>query len=274
MPELPEVETVRQTLLQLVRNKTIERVSVHWGNIIKRPQDPNEFKRLLEGQTILDIERKGKFMIFNMNDLSLVSHLRMEGKFGVFDASEEKPKHTHVIFHFDDGTDLRYDDVRKFGTMHVFEKGEELKEKPLKQLGPDPFEDAFSLEYFHEKLQRTSRNIKSVLLDQAVVAGLGNIYVDEALFKARVHPERLANTLTKDEAERVRTASVDIINEAIRQGGSTIRSYINSQGQIGMFQQQLKVYGKENTGCPQCGTEITKLKVGGRGTHICPQCQS
>ncbi|TGB04087.1 DNA-formamidopyrimidine glycosylase [Halobacillus salinus] len=273
MPELPEVETVRQTLLQLVKDKTIERVSVYWGNIIKRPLDPEEFKRRLQGQTIVDIKRKGKFMIFELSDLSLVSHLRMEGKFGVYDASVDKPKHTHVIFHFTDGTELRYDDVRKFGTMHIFNKGEEFQEKPLNQLGPDPFDEAFTLEYFHNKLKRTTRNIKTVLLDQSVVAGLGNIYVDEALYKAKVHPERLANTLSIEEAESLREASIEIIEEAVRQGGTTIRSYLNSQGQIGMFQQKLNVYGKEDTNCATCGSEIVKLKVGGRGTHICPTCQ-
>lgn len=273
MPELPEVETVRQTLLQLVKNKTIANVSVYWGNIIKRPLDPEEFIRQLKGQTIHDIDRKGKFMIFQMSDVSLVSHLRMEGKFGVYDATIEKPKHTHVIFHFTDGTELRYNDVRKFGTMHIFSQGEEVKEKPLSQLGPDPFDEAFTVEYFYKKLQKTSRNIKAVLLDQTVVAGLGNIYVDEALYLARIHPERIANTLTKEEAALLRESSITIILTAIDQGGTTIRSYLNSQGEIGMFQQELKVYGKQASDCQTCGEEIIKMKVSGRGTHICPQCQ-
>jgi len=274
MPELPEVETVRQTLKTLVLKKTIDNVSVYWGNIIKNPRDPDEFKRLLKGQSFLDIERKGKFMIFHMDDLVLVSHLRMEGKFGLYDAEVEKPKHTHVVFHFTDGTELRYDDVRKFGTMHVFPKGEELDRKPLNQLGPDPFDKAFTLEYFFHKLQRTSRNIKAVLLDQSIVAGLGNIYVDEALYRARIHPERLANQLLKEEADRIRKSSVQIIEEAIGLGGSTIRSYLNSQGKIGSFQQNLKVYGKQDTSCQECGDVIIKTKVSGRGTHICPTCQS
>ncbi|ASF40128.1 DNA-formamidopyrimidine glycosylase [Halobacillus halophilus] len=274
MPELPEVETVRQTLKNLVLKKTIDDVSVYWGNIIKNPRDPDEFKRLLKGQSFLDIERKGKFMIFHMDDLVLVSHLRMEGKFGLYDAEVEKPKHTHVVFHFTDGTELRYDDVRKFGTMHVFPKGEELDRKPLNQLGPDPFDKAFTLDYFFHKLQRTSRNIKAVLLDQSIVAGLGNIYVDEALYRARIHPERLANKLLKEEADRIRKSSVQIIEEAIGLGGSTIRSYLNSQGKIGSFQQNLKVYGKQDTSCQECGDVIIKTKVSGRGTHICPTCQS
>ncbi|WP_226583634.1 DNA-formamidopyrimidine glycosylase [Halobacillus litoralis] len=273
MPELPEVETVRKTLHQLALGKEIKSVSIYWENIIKHPRDPEEFQHLLQGQTIRDINRKGKFLIFQLDDIALVSHLRMEGKFGVYDSHEEKPAHTHVIFHFTDGTELRYNDVRKFGTMHAFPKGEEAVNKPLIQLGPDPFDEAFTLNYFHQKLKKTKRNMKAVLLDQSIVAGLGNIYVDEALFRAGVHPERIANTLTLEEAERIRNASIRVILEAIEQGGTTIRSYLNSQGEIGMFQQKLLVYGKQDTNCVNCGTPITKMKVSGRGTHICPQCQ-
>ncbi|UOQ94108.1 DNA-formamidopyrimidine glycosylase [Halobacillus shinanisalinarum] len=273
MPELPEVETVRQTLKQLVLNKQIQDVSIFWGNIIKRPQDPNDFKQWIQSQTIRDIERKGKFLIFQMDDIAMVSHLRMEGKFGVYDSSVEKPKHTHVIFHFTDGTELRYDDVRKFGTMHLFEIGTEWEHKPLNQLGPDPFDPAFTVDYFYEKLKKTSRNIKAVLLDQGVVGGLGNIYVDEALYRSAIHPERIANQLSLEEARRVRQASIDTIQEAVGQGGTTIRSYLNSQGEMGMFQQKLRVYGKQDTECLDCGSLIVKLKVSGRGTHICPTCQ-
>ncbi|MCA0982511.1 DNA-formamidopyrimidine glycosylase [Halobacillus yeomjeoni] len=274
MPELPEVETVRKTLLNLVVNKTIEDVSIHWGNIIKKPKDPAAFTNLLQGQTIRDIDRKGKFMIFHMDDVVMVSHLRMEGKFGVYDSSIEKERHTHVIFHFKDGSELRYNDVRKFGTMHVFKKGEEWAEKPLNQLGPDPFDPEFTIDYFYEKLQRTTRNMKSVLLDQSVVAGLGNIYVDEALHRAKVHPERTGKSLTKEEAALLRESSIEVIMEAVEQGGTTIRSYLNSQGEIGMFQQQLRVYGKQDSPCSTCSTSIIKIKVSGRGTHVCPTCQT
>lgn len=273
MPELPEVETVRKTLHHLALGKEIKSVSIYWGNIIKHPQDPKEFEQLLIGQRIEDIGRKGKFLIFQMNDIALVSHLRMEGKFGVYDGQMEKDKHTHVIFHFTDGTELRYNDVRKFGTLHAFPKGAELENKPLMQLGPDPFEEAFTLDYFHERLKKTARNMKAVLLDQSIVAGLGNIYVDEALFRAGIHPERTAHTIGRAEAQKIREASIAVILEAIEQGGTTIRSYLNSQGEIGMFQQRLKVYGKQESDCQQCGTPITKLKVSGRGTHVCHQCQ-
>ncbi|MYL20011.1 DNA-formamidopyrimidine glycosylase [Halobacillus litoralis] len=273
MPELPEVETVRKTLKHLTLGKEIQDVSVFWGNIIKEPKDPRAFGDLLRGQSIQDIDRRGKFLIFHLDDIALVSHLRMEGKFGVYDGTLEKPKHTHVIFHFTDGTELRYNDVRKFGTMHAFKKGEEALNKPLVQLGPDPFDEAFTLDYFHQKLLKTSRNMKAVLLDQSIVAGLGNIYVDEALFRAGLHPERMASTLTREEAESIREASIAVILEAIEQGGTTIRSYLNSQGEIGMFQQKLQVYGRQDMECRNCGTSIVKTKVGGRGTHVCPVCQ-
>ncbi|MFG6116490.1 DNA-formamidopyrimidine glycosylase [Halobacillus sp. MO56] len=273
MPELPEVETVRQTLRQLVLNKKITDVTVLWDNIIKLPVESEAFRQELIGQTVQEINRKGKFLIIEFDDISMVSHLRMEGKYGVYPAAEPMKKHTHVIFQLDDGTELRYNDVRKFGTMHIFKKGEEINQKPLSLLGPDPFDDSFTADYFYNRLQKTQRTIKAVLLDQSIVAGLGNIYVDETLFRAGVHPERKANLLNRQQVEKVRQAAIETIEEAIQQGGTTIRSYVNSQGQIGMFQQRLFVYGKEEEPCKNCGTPIEKIKVSNRGTHYCRYCQ-
>ncbi|MRH42890.1 DNA-formamidopyrimidine glycosylase [Aquibacillus halophilus] len=273
MPELPEVETVRKTLKQLVLNKTINDISIFWPKIIKQPDDVEEFKHLVIGQTIMDIERKGKFLLFQLNEYVLVSHLRMEGKYGVFNHQEPVSKHTHVIFHFREGDELRYNDVRKFGTMHLFRKGEELVSKPLNQLGPDPFEEKFILNDFFDKIHKSERAIKNILLDQSVVAGLGNIYVDETLYRARIHPLRKGSQLSKTEVESLQHFSIETLAEAVKQGGTTIRSYVNSQGQIGMFQQQLFAYGQENKPCKNCGTMISKIKVGGRGTHFCASCQ-
>lgn len=273
MPELPEVETIKNTLKRFVVGKTIKEVTVHWPNIIKVPDDIQQFKTLLNGETIHDIHRKGKFLLFELDEYILVSHLRMEGKYNVYDCAKPVKKHTHVIFTFTNNEELRYNDVRKFGTMHLIPKGKELEQKPLNQLGPDPFEAAFTLDYFYEKLQKTTRVIKAVLLDQTVLAGLGNIYVDETLFKAKVHPLKQANKLTKKEAEAIRKEAISILREAVHLGGTTIRSYVNSQGDMGMFQQELYVYGQENKPCKICGTEIEKMKVSGRGTHICPNCQ-
>lgn len=273
MPELPEVETVRKTLEQLVLGKEIKDVTVHWPNIIKKPVEHEQFSDALQGQRIEAIARRGKFLIFYLTDLAMVSHLRMEGKYGVFPSEEPVEKHTHVIFSFTDDTELRYKDVRKFGTMHLFAKGEELEQMPLKQLGPEPLDYVFTSSYLKKALAKTTRKIKPALLDQTIVVGVGNIYVDEALFRAKIHPERIASSLTDDEYVTLVQEIKATLAEAIKQGGSTIRSYINSQGQIGMFQVQLMVYGKNGDDCKECGTTIEKTKVAGRGTHICPSCQ-
>lgn len=273
MPELPEVETIVNTLKRFVINKKIKAVSVYWPNIVKLPDDVEKFKYILVDQSILNITRKGKFLLFELDDYVLVSHLRMEGKYSVHEHDEPLDKHTHIVFTFTDGEELRYNDVRKFGTMHVFNKGEELINKPLNQLGPDPFDDTFTLDYFYKKLQNTSRAIKAVLLDQTIVAGLGNIYVDETLFKAGVHPLKRANKITKQEGQRIKKQAIQTLLEAVKQGGTTIRSYVSSDGEMGLFQQELYVYGQEDEACKNCGDTIVKIKVAGRGTHVCLECQ-
>lgn len=273
MPELPEVETVRRTLEQLVIGKTIKEVEIYWPKIIKAPEPVEQFSDALIGQTIHEIGRRGKFLVFQLDDYSLVSHLRMEGKYAVYPESEPRDKHTHVVFTFTDDYQLRYRDVRKFGTMHLFKKGEEVFKMPLLHLGPEPLSDEFKIADLSMKLAKTNRKIKSVLLDQTVVVGIGNIYVDESLFRAGIHPERMASSLTLDEITRIHGEVKLTLAEAVEKGGSTIRSYVNSQGQIGMFQLELFVYGRKGEPCKRCGTPLEKLVVGGRGTHICPVCQ-
>ena len=272
MPELPEVETIRQTLKQLVIGEEIESIQVNWENIIKYPL-VEDFKYLLVNQSIQDINRRGKFLKFYFDQHVLVSHLRMEGNYSVHKQDEPYDKHTHIIFNFSSGKSLRYRDVRKFGTMHVFKKGEQNNVKPLNQLGPEPFDEAFTIDYFAERLQKTTRMIKAVLLDQSVVAGLGNIYVDETLFKANIHPMRRARTLSHKEITALRAFAIETLQEAIEQGGTTIRSYIDGHGDMGMFQQKLYVYGQAEEPCQVCSEKVEKIKVSGRGTHICPSCQ-
>lgn len=273
MPELPEVETIRKTLEQLIIGKEIKDVIVHWPKIIKEPVEHEQFSDALKGQVIEAIGRRGKFLVFYMTDFAMVSHLRMEGKYGLFPSQETIDKHTHVIFTFTDNTQLRYKDVRKFGTMHLFLKGEEMTKLPLMHLGPEPLSDDFTIQYLKQVLRKTNRNIKAVILDQKTVVGVGNIYIDEALFRAKIHPERQASSLTEEEQERLLTQIKQTLSEAVEQGGSTIRSYINSQGQIGMFQQQLLVYGRAGEVCKECNSHIDKIRVAGRGTHYCPTCQ-
>jgi formamidopyrimidine-DNA glycosylase len=273
MPELPEVETVRKTLKKLVLHKTIDDVTIHWPKIIKNPVEVEQFIDALKGETIVDIGRRGKFLIIYTGTFALVSHLRMEGRYGLYHSEEPYDKHTHVIFDFTDGTQLRYRDVRKFGTMHLYKKGDEFNNPPLIALGPEPFSDEFTVEYLTDKLKKTSRKVKPALLDQNVLVGLGNIYVDEALFRAGIHPERIASSLTKPEIVDLHREIVATLDEAVKKGGSTIRSYVNSQGEIGMFQLELYAYGRQGEECKRCGHPLEKITVGGRGTHFCPNCQ-
>lgn len=273
MPELPEVETIRRTLEALVIGKTIQKVSVLWPKMVKHPEEVEQFSDALRDQTILSITRRGKFLIFYTEDYALISHLRMEGKYGLFQRDEPVNKHTHVIFYFTDESELRYNDVRKFGTYHLYKKGDEWTVPPLLGLGPEPLTDGFSADELSKKLSKTIRKIKPALLDQKVVVGLGNIYVDEALFRASIHPERIASSLTEKEIVTLHRAIIETLSDAVKKGGSTIRSYVNSQGEIGMFQLQLNVYSRQNEPCKLCGTEIIKTVVGGRGTHYCPSCQ-
>jgi formamidopyrimidine-DNA glycosylase len=273
LPELPEVETIRKTLKKLVVHKTIENITVFWPKIIKHPVDVEQFIDALKGETFVDVGRRGKFLLLYTETFALVSHLRMEGKYFLYEKTEPFDKHTHVIFHFTDGTELRYRDVRKFGTMHLYKKGEEFFKPPLFKLGPEPFSEDFTAEYLGEKLKRTNRKVKPALLDQSLFVGLGNIYVDEALFRAGIHPERTASSLSEAEVALLHQEIVATLREAVKKGGSTIRSYVNSQGEIGMFQLELFAYGRTGEECKRCGTPLEKITVGGRGTHYCPNCQ-
>ena len=273
MPELPEVETIKRTLNVLVPGKTIERVSVLLPRIIIKPDDIEMFKQSLVGHTFASVERKGKFLRFMLDGIVLVSHLRMEGRYGLYSSDEPVEKHTHVMFHFTDGTELRYKDVRQFGTMHLFAPDQDLVEAPLVKVGLEPLDPSFTLEAFKSAVAMRKSKIKPVLLNQAYVAGLGNIYVDEALFTAGIHPERNANTLSHKELQALHNAIIQTLRAAVAAGGTSIKSYVNGQGEIGMFQHELKIYGKQAEACIRCGQTIAKTVVGGRGTHICLHCQ-
>lgn len=273
MPELPEVETVVRTLRQLVLGKTIGSVSVLLPRIIRRPDDMEEFKAMLVGQTIHEIKRRAKFIQFILDRDVLISHLRMEGRYGLYRSDEPVEKHTHVIFHFTDGTELRYRDVRQFGTMDLFPLGKETVEGPLAKLGVEPLAEEFTPEVLRSLLKGRTTKIKPLLLNQECIVGLGNIYVDESLFRARIHPERPAGKLTAQRVAKLHEAIVATLSEAVEQGGSSVKSYVNGQGEMGMFQQSLLVYGRKGEPCVNCGTEIIRFVVGGRGTHICPACQ-
>ncbi|MBY9080322.1 DNA-formamidopyrimidine glycosylase [Paenibacillus sp. HN-1] len=273
MPELPEVETVKRTLNTLVQGKRILNVTVRLPRIIRRPDDITLFAHMLEGHIIQRVERRGKFLRFLLDGLVLVSHLRMEGRYGLYAKGDELDKHTHVIFHFDDGTELRYTDVRQFGTMDLFLPGEDLLQPPLKNLGMEPLSPDFTIEAFKRLLAGKNTKIKPLLLNQAYVVGIGNIYVDESLHAAGIHPERAAGSLTDEQIVRLHGAIVDTLTDAVNAGGSSVKSYVNGQGESGSYQHMLRIYGRKDEPCYSCGSKVEKSVVGGRGTHFCPSCQ-
>ena len=273
MPELPEVETVRKGLNQLVASATIISVDVFWNRMITPPFSSERFKSELVGERIHSIERRGKYLIFILDNWAMISHLRMEGKFNVTNTGEPYEKHTHVVFHLADNRDLRYLDVRKFGRFTLVPIDNKESYGPIEKLGPEPTLSQFTLENFQEKLKRTQRAIKTVILDQHIVAGVGNIYADESLFRAQINPLKPANQLNTSEVDCLRKAIITVISNAVEAGGTTIRTYKNTLGEAGKFQVALNVYGKTNQACPRCGTPIEKTKVAQRGTHYCPKCQ-
>lgn len=272
MPELPEVETVRKGLISLVKGKTIAKVDVYWPRIIEMPE-VETFQQQMIGETIEDVERRGKYLIFQLSHYEMVSHLRMEGKYEYFSEAKPLDKHSHVRFIFTDGSELVYHDVRKFGRIALLKKGGAKQYKGLLQLGPEPTDEEFSLADFKEQLKKSSTMIKPLLLNQKVVAGLGNIYVDEVLWLAKIHPEQPANSLSPQAVKKLREAIIEVIAKAKEAGGTTIRTYLNALGEAGHFQQELHVYGQTGKPCPRCGTAIIKIKVAQRGTHLCPHCQ-
>lgn len=277
MPELPEVESVVQGLNQMILGEKIKAVEVRWPRIIESPA-VTDFKNRLEGQVFEEVKRRGKFILFYLTEDVLISHLRMEGKYQVVDPETEvvdpfAVKHTHVIFQLESGNELRYLDVRKFGRMSLVPKGQEFHHKSLAKLGPEPVAEEFKLNEMQDFLTRRTKAIKGVLLDQHIVVGIGNIYADEILYEAQIHPSRPANSLTEAEEELLYEAIISILAKAVKKGGTTIRSYENAFGENGGYQHYLKVYGKTGEACPRCGTEIEKIKVAGRGTHFCPACQ-
>ena len=271
MPELPEVETVRRGLEKLILGKKISNIDIHYPKMIKT--DLHEFQKEMPGQVIQTMGRRGKYLLFYLSDRVLISHLRMEGKYFYYPDQVPERKHAHVLIHFEDGSTLVYEDVRKFGTMELL--APELLEAYFisKQLGPEPTEQDFDLGRFKLALKRSKKPIKSHLLDQTLVVGLGNIYVDEVLWRAKVHPARISQSLTAKEARKVHDETINVLGQAVEKGGSTIRTYTNAFGEDGTMQEFHQVYDKTGQACSRCGSIIEKIQLGGRGTHFCPRCQ-
>ncbi len=275
MPELPEVETVRQTLKRQILNKTITRVEVFYPKMLE-DTNINDFKSLLVGQTFKDISRYGKYLFFILDDYIIISHLRMEGKFFIKNIDDVISTHEHIIFTLNDEISFRYHDTRRFGKMTLLKTSkleDALNYPSIKKLGKEANDESFSKEELYALLKNKNMPIKTALLNQEIIAGLGNIYVDEVCFISKLHPKTLAKTLTIDDAKNILEASRITLAKAIKAGGTTIRSYTSSLGVTGLFQLELLVHSKENEPCPICKTPIRKIFVGGRGTYFCPNCQ-
>ena len=243
MPELPEVETVKNVLLPIVKGRKIIKIDVYRAKTIEGNVD--EFVSLLTNQTFLDVSRVGKYLIFHLtNDLIIISHLRMEGKYYEFLESEDDSKYAKVIFHLDNNHKLCYDDSRAFGIMKLSKESEYKKEEMLAKLGPEPFyvDDVAPL---LKKCRNSKKPIKTALLDQTLITGLGNIYVDETLYASKIHPLTPANKITRNEWEAIIKNSREILHMAIEMGGSTIKSYHPGKDIDGNFQTRIKIYGKE-----------------------------
>lgn len=274
MPELPEVETVKRTLENLIVGKTISEVEVYYDKMLENIS-ASEFKEILKNEKICSLYRYGKYLVFILEHLSIISHLRMEGKYFIKNADDPKDKHEHIIFKFTDNTTLRYHDTRKFGIMAIIKStdiADIMKYKGLEKLGE---EASVSTNYqgLYDKIKNKKLPIKTLLLDQENICGLGNIYVDEVLFKSKIHPLTKGSELSLEDVKLILDNARIILENAISCGGTTIRSYTSSLGVTGRFQINLMVHTKEKEPCINCGTIIKKIKVGGRGTYYCPTCQ-
>lgn len=287
MPELPEVETVRLQLLDAVVGKCISGVEVFHAKTVGFAEDIED---RLAGKTVAGIDRVGKLLIFSFADapdLFLLAHLKMTGQFFYVDeqqvvtggghsmteadVAEFPGRHTRVAFYFTDGSALYFNDMRLFGYTKLATKQEVAVAR--RGFGPELIDPQFDAEWFITALRKKKTSVKAALLNQGFVAGLGNIYVDEALWRVGVRPTRRADRVTKREAAALCAAARDVMNESIELGGTTFRNFVDTGGQYGNFRDFLKVFGRQGQACPRCGEVIKKVRAAGRGTHYCPGCQ-
>ncbi|NOX61064.1 MAG: bifunctional DNA-formamidopyrimidine glycosylase/DNA-(apurinic or apyrimidinic site) lyase [Chloroflexi bacterium] len=266
MPELPEVQTILDALAPLIWEQVIVDVSVLWPGVVDRPS-VDEFVAAVRGRRVVQTSRRGKYMLFQLDDACwLIMHLRMTGNMRVVFREEPVQPHDRLVFHLENGRDWRFNDTRKFGRAYLVSDPDEVVGK----LGPEPLDESFSAAYFIEKLAGRRAAIKTLLLDQRIVAGVGNIYADEALFRARVHPLRAAGSLQPREIAALVDAVKGVIAQALDEMGTTLRDYRRPDGSVGEFQNSLQVFRRTGRPCPRCGAMIERIVVGGRATHFCP----
>ena len=272
MPELPEVETVVRELRPRLVGRRI--AAVERDDLALRRPWLREWERTLPGRRVWAIRRRGKWIVAELEkDLQLVFHLGMTGQLVVTAARQPRAGHTHLILVLDKGRhELRFRDIRRFGSVTLFGSAREVEEFfHAAQLGPEPFD--LDRGYWREQLAGTRRCLKALLLDQRVVAGVGNIYADESLFAARLPPTCLGQDLGAGEAERLRRAVLAVLSRAINKRGSSIRDYVGGSGRKGRFQEEFTVYGRTGRPCVRCRAPVACIRLAGRATHYCPKCQ-
>jgi formamidopyrimidine-DNA glycosylase len=271
MPELPEVETIVRGLRKTVVGKRIKSIKVIFPGIVK--QDTKNFIRDVGRSKIIMVRRQGKYILIDLsNGKTILTHLGMTGNFLLVKSSSPLNKHDHLIVRFyENDKELRYNDQRKFGKIKSFPTFKEENISELKKLGPESLN--ISAPDFINLLQKRKGRIKSALLNQQIIAGLGNIYADESLFEAKIHPSQKIDKLSLQKLKRLHQAIQKILTKAIKAGGSSIENYYNVNGEIGSFQLQHKVYGREGLSCKRCGTKINRIKISQRSSYFCPKCQ-
>lgn len=273
MPELPEVETVKQTLQPKIAGLRFKDVNILLPKVIRSP-GPEEFREKIMNKKILRISRRGKYLLISLTGgLNLVAHLRMTGSLVYSRPEEPRSRYTHLVFSLDDGCELRFADMRQFGGLWLVPADEMDRMSGYKNLGVEPLSAGFTTSYLKKELRHRHARIKPLLLDQTFIAGLGNIYTDEALYRAKINPERQAATLNPREIVRLHRSVKEVLEEGIAHRGTTVRDFIDGDGRSGSYQELLRVYNREGSPCSCCGKNIIRKKVGGRSSYFCPSCQ-
>lgn len=273
MPELPEVETVRRSLLACIQNLSVVDCEVNLPKLIQN-LSAEDFCSTMLGRAFIDIERRGKYLLFRLSGgYTLVIHLRMTGQLRYNPPETPRPLHTHIVLHLSDGKELRYTDIRQFGFWFLASDAEIGEVSRISALGVEPLSPTFTVQDFIALMSGKKGKVKGVLLDQSLIAGIGNIYADEALYSAGLHPERPVNGLTRDELTSLYESMREVLGKGVQMRGTTFSDYVDGLGQSGSFQHELKVYGRTGEPCRVCDAIIEKSVVAGRGTHICPNCQ-
>jgi len=275
VPELPEVESVRRRLVPVLEGRRFEHVEIADARLT-RPFDPVEVARELEGERVVAVDRRGKYLIVRFESgRALLVHLRMTGSFRLRSRTEAAlpdDAYRRAVVRLDDGSDAAYRDVRRFGTWLLLEPGE-LDAYLNARVGPEPLDPAFTAKALASRFAKRRAPVKAAILDQRTLAGVGNIYADEALWRARIYPLREAGGLRPAEVRKLKRAICDVLELGIERQGSTLRDYALPDGEAGGMQHEFKVYGRLGDPCDRCGTPIERIVVGGRGTWYCPRCQ-